>query len=277
MTALLLPLKRMTHAPRGQIDHRLRGCVPADVLLYSTENHDEQKYVRNPDCWVADIDLTSIPVASSETYDGISHFCYGGTLVTPRHALLANHFQLGVGATVRWVTTNNTVVERTISATARVSTTDIFVVKLDSDVPETISPAKILPAYYEGSYLFNADDPCLTISLRYGSLYPNNTGYQPDGSYNNRQKAGVANIGTYIGGFLTLSQPILPRLQFYEYLIAGDSGKPCFLVVNGELTLLGVWLGGMEGSCNLVPYYKNQINATLAALGGGYNLTEIEL
>ena len=50
-----------------------------------------------------------------------------------------------------------------------------------------------------------------------------------------------------------------------------------FLVVNGELTLLGVWLGGMEGSCNLVPYYKNQINATLAALGGGYNLTEIVL
>ena len=65
------------------------------------------------------------------------------------------------------------------------------------------------------------------------------------------------------------------RSPFTETLIGGDSGNPAFLLVNGEAILLLTHHYSTGG-----PFYTGHlaaVNAAMAQLGGGYQLTEAEL
>jgi hypothetical protein len=66
-----------------------------------------------------------------------------------------------------------------------------------------------------------------------------------------------------------------PRSLFGENLIGGDSGNPAFLLVDGEAVLILTHHFSTGG-----PFYTahfDAVNAAMAQLGGGYQLTEFDL
>jgi hypothetical protein len=69
------------------------------------------------------------------------------------------------------------------------------------------------------------------------------------------------------------------RLAFYEDWVNLDSSSPAFAIVGGSAVLLGTATFGVAGA---VPDYsgatlQTAINAAMTTLGGGYQLTTIDL
>jgi hypothetical protein len=64
---------------------------------------------------------------------------------------------------------------------------------------------------------------------------------------------------------------------FYRDVIPGDSGSPSFVIINNSAVLLTQWTYGGAGQGDEDVYYAPLINAAMTELGGGYQLTEIDL
>lgn len=109
---------------------------------------------RNANCWGADYDLSGVAV--SHIYNG---FWGGGTMITPRHALVTNHYEPRnrVGETIKFCTPDNQVISRTIISQTTGSAVrnpngagnivipvgDSCVLLLNEDVPSNIKKYKI--------------------------------------------------------------------------------------------------------------------------------------
>jgi hypothetical protein len=241
-----------------QIDDRLIGTLP----LFSQQ--DGTTFIRNSECWAASIDLACVSVWNST--GGRQR---AGTLISPRHVLFCAHagFYPAVGATLKFVTQNNTVVSRTLSAVLThpdyfsfMLYPDIVVGVLDSDVPAEISFAKVLPADWQ------ARMPSLSAASAVPAL-----------RVDQLKRATVADFrGISAGGSFLLQEPAT-RQAYYAPIIVGDSGHPVFVIINGAPVLLGVFTSGGAGSGTFVTQHKNAINTMMTNLGGGYQLTEVDL
>jgi hypothetical protein len=49
------------------------------------------------------------------------------------------------------------------------------------------------------------------------------------------------------------------------------------MILNRQLVLLTAWTDGGAGAGNFITAYLSQINSAMAALGGGYSLTPVDL
>lgn len=139
---------------------------------------------------------------------------------------------------------------------------DLTVGVLDSDVPATISFARVLPDSYT-SHLPGSEQhiPLLTLDQEEKALVTD-----------------LFNVGSAGNGSTNCVAPDDPqRLTFYENKVTGDSGNPACLIIDGGLVLLTVWTFGGAGAGTSVTAYKAQINTLMAQLGSGYQLTEIDL
>ena len=81
-------------------------------LIFSKQDHTNKVYVRNTDCWAYGLDLTCMSPWNSE-----HHERKAGTLISPRHAVWARHYNIPVNTTLRFVDADNIVVDRRIVAT----------------------------------------------------------------------------------------------------------------------------------------------------------------
>lgn len=251
----------LAYSASSGIDNRLVGKNSStDKSIFTTQNHASGTYVRNSGCWAYDLDLTPI-----SPWNSTGQHTRAGTLISPRHIIFAAHYQINNGATVRFVTTNNTVVNRTmINKLTHPSYSpyypDITVGVLDEDVPNTIGYAKILPVNY-ASYL-----PSLSSLYRVPAL-----------ALDYEEKALVTDLYSLnnMASFITPTNS--QRLAFFETIISGDSGNPVFLIINGQLVILTVWTFGGAGSGSFITTQKDAINTMMTTLGGGYSLTEVAL
>lgn len=208
----------------AEIDDRLAGKSAGSALaLFTAQDHVTPAFTRNTSFWAADIvaKLTCISPSNS-TLDNNG----AGVAITPRHVLYCKHGGVGVGypadaASIRFVTTDNTVVMRTQSSHLELSV-DMAIGLLDSDLPATITPCKTAPD-----------------SLRsYLSSFP----YVPVMVLDQEEKGVVKDIDHIdaVSGLWTRTPTDTQRLAFHEALVAGDSGDPVFGIINDELVLLGV-------------------------------------
>ncbi|MEX0598955.1 MAG: hypothetical protein WD512_20895, partial [Candidatus Paceibacterota bacterium] len=243
------------------VDTRINGLNATTAKpIYTTQNHTTPTYVRNTNCWVADLDLTSISPWNST--EGTNR---AGVLISPRHILFAAHYQINNGSTVRFIDSDNNIVTRTmINKLTHPNYApyypDITIGILDSDVPSSISFVKILPQNWS-DYL-----PSLSSTYRLSCLV-----------LDQEEKALISDLyslDTY-ARFLTPVDPT--RLGFFESIILGDSGNPAFLIIDDELVIITVWTFGGAGAGTSILYHKDAINTMMASLGGGYSLTEIDL
>ena len=191
--------------------------------------------------------------------------------------MFAAHFMPPVGTVFRFVTQGNVVVERTMTSILAhpdyegnpVYYPDVAVGVLDSDVPGTIAFAKILPAGWKDYFPPQSD-------------YKKEPGV-PMMVLDQEEKALVCNTGNISeAGPKPAPQTVYydephdsVRAPFYEETISGDSGDPVFWVVDGELVLLSVLTSSSNGSD--IQAFTDDINTMMTTLGGGYQLTPIDL
>ena len=241
------------------IDDRITGVTSSNASTYkpifSTQNHASSIYVRNTSCWAYGLDLTSI-----SPWNSYSANLRAGTLISPRHIIFANHYTIPNGTIIRFVTSDNVVVERTLTSSARVGSTDIRVGVLSSDVPDTISFAKLLPSNWE-SYMPNLSKKVVTAF------------------YTDQQEKALVNVFGWSDSeehwFFYPSD--IPRTYLFEALVDGDSGNPAFLIINNQLVILTAWHFGGAGAGPNFANYRSSINTVMTSLGGGYQTTEIDL
>jgi hypothetical protein len=69
------------------------------------------------------------------------------------------------------------------------------------------------------------------------------------------------------------------RYALWENIVGGDSGHPSCIIINNQLVIMTCTYGGWSGQIAGPNYlaYHTEINAAMTSLGGGYQLTEIDL
>lgn len=208
-------------------------------------------FIRNAGCWANGVDLSC---ASPWNSTGGSQ--RAGTLVSRRHVLFCKHasFYPAIGASMLFVSPDSTPVYRTLTALSLVPNVDIAVGVLDSDVPESISFARVMPSNYT-AYLPGVDAvssiPVMTL--------------------NQSDRASVASMRNLTASFENTYPTSHP--SYAGEIVAGDSGNPVFWVINGSPVLIGVVTIGGYGGGSVISAYASAVNAAMATLGGGYSLT----
>ena len=250
----------------ASVDTQLVGRIPSQSLrIFSVQNHAATNYVRNTNCWAYSYDLTCTSPWNSS--DGVFRTA---TLISPRHVLFAGHASVLPASTFRFVDNNNQVVERQLVGhklhpTFNEKYPDLAVGLLDSDVPTNqIGFAKVLPSNYAEYLHTGRFIPTLCLDQERKALI-----------YDLYQMLAPVSPIT-----CSLAFPEnMTRRNYYEAIGPGDSGNPSFLLLGGKLVLLTVWtspkVGGGEGTS--IVSFKDDINLMMSQLGGGYQLSEIDL
>jgi hypothetical protein len=234
-----------------------------------------KNFIRNPNFWAYDVDLTccspwnmhpTLRLPSGHLTQSSNHT--HGTLISPRHVIFCTHakYYPPVGSEMRFITKDNVTVTRTLINTMEVGSGDFTIGILDSDVPETISFAKVPPRNWKSkidrSFTFRTNrfildneiiamrlnqDKCAFIGMM--SLYLNTETWGGAG--------GPENLSSFSRNVRTL-----------------DSGSPIFLIINNEPIFVG-----MPGGYFYIwsPSVMSAVNNTMLALGTNYQLTEYNL
>jgi len=263
------------------VDNNITGLVPAASLnIFTTQDHSATNYLRNTNCWTATYDLTCCSPWNSYSDASGTGKNRAGTLISPRHVLLAAHYdQITTNDTLRFVDLNNNVVERRLIATKRhpdfpldypdsPAYPDFTVGLLESDLPTNlISFAKVLPDDYHDYIGSGRFLPALCLDQQEKALIAD--------------LVDIAETNLIEGVDQILTVFDYPadtnRLNYSEEIINGDSGNPAFLILNQQLVLLSVWTYGDAGAGTSVTAFKDDLNQLMTDLGGGYQLTEIDL
>ncbi|KAL5020881.1 hypothetical protein ScPMuIL_000036 [Solemya velum] len=257
----------------NEIDDRLassraKNITPEEALpIFSKQDHAHQSYVRNTKCWAYSLDLTSISPWNSHNGNRKA-----GTLVSPRHIIFARHYSIRLNSTIRFVDRNNRVVDRRLVKTKPLPNppgthgrewlgqSDLVVGLLETDVPSSITFAKVLPKN-------------LTL------IQPPTNVHVPVLSTDFEEKALVADFYSLsrYRGILRTPAGTSSRSDYFEPKIVGDSGNPSFFVIHDDLVLLFVFTFGGAGSGSSIVYHYDEINLLMSQLGGGYQLTDVDL
>jgi len=255
--------------------------------VYTSQNHETATYLRNPSLWCADVvsELTSISPWNSEHKNRV-----GGTLITKRHIITSAHAALSISSVplvVRFVDADSNVHTRTIigSKTSddwskRNLYSDFRIYTLDSDLPDSIKPCKILPSNWE-NYLPDLNDT-----------------RPPQLVLDQEEKALVADLRRVDTKLSYGAYPIDTNRQILsEPLIGGDSGNPAFFIVDpnpedpnvsSQLVLNYVLTFGGSGSGSSLASSISLLNSAIAgadadaslrlgeSINTGYSVTEAD-
>lgn len=253
------------------VDEKLAGLTPSTALpIFSVQNHAATNYVWNTNCWAYSYDLTCY--SPWNTTDTNAPWFRPGTLISPRHVIFAAHYAASSNKTIRFVDRQNNVVVRQIIKVVKHPAypvpgdylyPDLAVGLLDSDVPTNqISFARVLSDTHTNYLSRGTRLPALAL--------------------NQFHKASVCDIkeiaGRHSDGTIRtiVQMPIdNSRKGFYTGIVGGDSGNPAFVFLSGKPVLLTVWSYPDAGTS--VTSLKQDINDMMSELGGGYQLTEIDL
>ena len=256
--------------------------------VYTGQNHKTADYPRNPSLWCADVvnELTAVSPWNSEHHNRV-----GGTLITKRHIITSAHAALSISSvplTVRFVDADSNVHTRTIVGaktsadwSRRNNRSDFRIYTLDSDLPDSIKPCKLMPSNWE-DYL-----PDL------------NKTRPPQLVFDQEEKALVADLRKINTALSYGAYPVdSDRAIFSESLIGGDSGNPAFFIVDpnpddpntsSELVLNYVLTYGGTGSGTSLANCISLLNSSIAGadadasaraetttINTGYTVTEAD-
>ncbi len=206
----------------------------------------------NPNSWIAGINLTAVTQNVPR-----------GTAITPRHVVYTKHygFHGQVGQTLNFLTMDNRVISRKIIDVKYLSTTfdpDIAVARLDSDLPGSITPMKVLhPNAASYVALFS---PLLRIDQESKALIVEG---RPGGP-------------SLITLDPTFNPPGSAYQLYYENMISGDSSSPSILLMNSAdgvmpiLFALVTYSGPGQGP--KISALFSQIQAAIQSFGDSHQM-----
>lgn len=214
---------------------------------------------RNNNCWAKSLDLTGY-CSCVLGLGGVG----GGTLITRKHVLLANHVPYAnTPFLIFFVNNDNTTFVYNVIKTKRVANTDILIGELDREVDSQLKIYKILSnsysKYINGTFpVLYSDQERKALVGEFLSVYNQNDGTN-------------FSVGGYTNGMS----------KYFEMLVGGDSGNPIFTIINNEPVLIGAWYRIFTFNTGLgtfLPAQINEINNTISSLSsGGYKVNEIDL
>lgn len=247
-----------------QIDARIAGkTFAANGDVYSSK----APWVRSTGFWAADVDLTC-----ASPWNNAMGENRAGTLVTPRHALVARHYgTYSPGEVYTFVTMGNVAHQMTVDSVYVCPSSDTTILRFSTDAPAGITFAKVMPY---STLIVKA--PSMTRGY-------SDPGAVPGLVLNQTERGSVSdfypNIATTTMGVNGRPTAVEARSDFWNGPVVGDSGNPVFLLVNGQPVLLTTWTsGGFGGGPNYVTQaVQDEINTGLTTLGGGYQLTTADL
>ena len=275
-------------ASQDQVDDALAAAGDSpDTDYWATIEHSTTNYVANTNCWAADADLSGVVVASKHPGDAdFGNAQWHGTLISPRHIVLAKHAVAGVpnhlaskseeiGTQKRFVGQSGTVYERTVSAHYDPMSTspytnllawgsdygDTIIGKLDSALPTNdVAVYAVLPSDY-------------------ADYFPNGFAGKPSGADTFAGGGAVCGIWTgfdrdvhavEFSSYKSFSSAPT-RDETFRPARAGDSGRPAFLWLPSGLTLvLNVTYPTIGPDIATSPALRAGVGAILAA--DGYSL-----
>lgn len=265
-----------------------------DMALYSSQDpyyNGVGRFIRNTSCWLNGV--SNISCTSPAQLSGASWNTRAGTLITKKHIIQAKHYTTSIlpgGTPLIFVDDNNNVIRRNLISYAY-DDSDIAIGLLDSEVPENIKIAKILPINFtdyilstinnDGGvnlnpllYAVGFDQEEKAILKIFYNIYKYTTNIISSGY---AYMAYISNFDISPSVYASMNpQPTLFS-SFNESTIAGDSGNPVFLIIDNELVLLTTWWGSTNGP--FVTYKLDTINNLINTLSSneGYSLSTVNL
>ncbi len=206
---------------------------------------------RNNNCWAKSLDLTG-NAACIVPLGGVG----GGTLITKKHVLLANHVPYSNSPFMMFFINNNNVsLVYNVMKTKRVANTDILIGELDKEVDSSLKVYKVLPSNYLKYFEKETNFPLLYSDQERKALIGENGA-----------------VNTTYGSTNTLINISKDpnRSQYFEPLIGGDSGNIVSTIINNEIVVIGSWymtFGSMAGLATNIPSYINEINNVIVSFG----------
>lgn len=156
------------------------------------------------------------------------------TLITPRHVVMAKHYQRPLGSKVVFHDTSGRYLERTLIK-VQGAASDVCVGLLDSPVP----------AAYR-SYALPTPSP------KHAGLLIGRPVYLTD----QNRRIFVHRIAALQGGSIIFRHPPELSAGYLKNLVAGDSGNPSFILHRGESILIETHTTGGPGAG---PYYGDAV------------------
>ena len=242
----------------SNIDNLIKDKKEKNIL---TPYVNPYNWPRNNNCWAKSLDLTGY-AAAVVPLGGVG----GGTLITKKHVLLANHVPYSKSPfMIFFINNNNVSLVYNVIKTKQVANTDIMIGELDKEVDASLKVYNVLPANYLKYFDKNINFPLLYSDQERKALIGEN---------------GLINTSYGTTNTLINISKDINRSQYFEPLIGGDSGNIVCTIINNEIVVIGAWymtLGSMAGLATNVPNYINEINSTISSMTVGYKVNEVDL
>jgi hypothetical protein len=243
-----------------------------DQVIWSVRDDANTNYVYNSGCWLYGVQgLTAFSPWHTPWWNGtftVANNLYGGTLITPRHAVTAGHTAFPDGLHVRFAGTDKTYEVVCLHSALTTVIPDLSIMVFDRDLPTgtvgfvpvvpTSVAHKLTPAM-ETSY----DQTCPSGTIPLVSCNQQKEAYISDAwdwqtAVSDRHSLWFPNWGSwcYRNGPICTCYP--------TDVTDGDSGSPNFLLFYNQLVLVGPW-----GTCNtatMVGVNTNDVNNVITAL-----------
>ena len=214
-------LYALTHG----IDDRIAGAA---VPVISNPQYLNYSHYQLPTTLMVNLDAWSygIDFSCTSIWNDSFDYQYGdpATLLSPQHVILAKHLISPPGRCYTFCDTNGFRAVRILVATQGVANTDITIGLLDSSLPESFIPAKLLPNGYERYIGTGAFIPVLHMDQDRHSFV--------------QELPSMPRFEKRFDEILCNRGSTAKRLEYYESVIGKDSGSPCFMIIDGQRILL---------------------------------------
>ena len=247
------------------------GSYSAQAIWY-TRDDVNAIYTWNTANFLPGVDLTAISPWNSDQGHNKS-----GTLISPRHFVNAHHYLIATGSTIRFIKADGTVWTGKVIDQAQVylgvAQTDLQVCLLGDlsgnpvDVPSGISFAKVIP---DNGWIHLPGIQYLTVPM----------------IVTNQDKSISLDVvdprtAIFTGGWAG-QHPADPTWETFSIsLRSGDSGSPAFMVIGGEMVLLGTLfsagIGVSNGAGPGPSGLHSEVNTVMATLSNTNGLSPGEI
>ncbi len=246
----------------NQIDSRLAVATSTNTQLYLSRpmTSTTTAGVRNTDVWsqagASPIDFTGVAAWNTQASN-----LRGGTLISPRHVIMASHFAFGPPYEAVFYDSNGDAVSRQVISAENIPGTDFTIGLLDSDVPDSITYYPIVASTTLRNMLEQTEGQTLNV---------------PIVSFDAAGKALVHQLLDVVSNDTISHTPYTSgtRSLYSEAIVVGDSGQPNFMIIDGRPVFLTVHTGA--GSGQDAGAFINELNMAMTSLGGGYQVTEYQ-